>query len=373
MVVAATFLQGGGGQAQDLSEDHREAISSIEKLGAKVTVKNADGEISTEVFLSDSLCENLGTAFALLPHLPSCRVVTAYWASVTDDEMEYLGELRDLEVLKLSDAFTGRSSEITDKGLRYLRHLTQLRTLSLANTRITNKGLVQFRNLRKLEEIDISKTIVGNDGVVHLSQLVSLKTLDLSNTRIDDAGLIHIGKLRLLETLYLSGTQVSGTKFDKLHRLERLVDCELNATPVTDLTCRKLTGLKQLKRLSLNDTRITDDACKQFVQLAHLETLALDWTFVTDEGAKKVRQALPQALIQIGTRLPDKDVAAITRLLKSKHDFKGEILGMNFYDSGDVEVTTGENVGFLSGQGLMFRLRKTNDRWKVVERWSWVS
>jgi len=372
-VIFASLLHAGTGLAQELSEEYRAAISSIEKLGAKVTVRNVSGSISTEVFLSDNLCKNIGKAVSLLPTLPNCRSIVSYWATITDDELETIGKLRNLEILKLSDPFTGRSSEITDEGLRHLRHLNQLRNLSLANTRITNNGLIHLRNLRRLEEIDISQTKIGSEGIFHLLDLATLKTLDLSNTAIDDAGLVHIGKLRQLESLAITGTQVSGIEFANLQRLEKLVDFELDSTLVTDLTCHKIAGLQHLTRLSLNDTRITDGAAKQLVELVHLKTLALDWTFVSDDGAKTIKDALPNVQIQIGTRLPDRDVASIKRLLKTKHDFEGEILGMDVLDSGETEVMTGEINGPLSGGGRIFRLRKTDGKWRVVGSSSWVS
>ncbi len=373
MVIAVTLLHGGDGRAQDLSVDQQKAISAIEKIGAKVTLKTVDGDVATEVFLSDSLCDDLDAAFALLPDLPCCHVVTAYWASVSDKELAHLAGLHDLEVLELSIAITGQSSEITDVGLFYLRDLPQLRTLSLAKTQITDAGLIQLRSLRRLEKLDISQTMVGNDGIAHLRQLESLKTLNLSGTNINDDGLIHVGKLRSLETLSLSATPVSGTGLPHLYGLERLTDCDLTATDITDVICSKLIGLKRLKSLSLSHTRITDDACSHLVRLPNLKSLELYWTFITDEGASKIRQASPQTKVDVRTRLPDEDVAAITQLLKTKHAFKGKILGMEVLESGDVEVMTGVIRGPLDGAGATFRLRKMKNKWKVVERGSWVS
>ena len=373
MLVLVAWVHAEVGVAQDLTNDQRTAISAIEQLGAKVTVKNSVGGVSTEVFLSDYLSSDIPKAVSLLPTLPKCRKLVTYWATITDHELAVIGKLDDLQTLNLSDSFTCRNSEISDEGIRYLSNLNQLRVLYLARTRITNDGLRHVRSLGELEEIDISNTAVGSSGMAHLRNLESITALNLDGTRVDDAGLIHIGKLHKLESLSLGGTQVSGTEIPQLNQLENLVDLNLDSTSITDLACVKIAKLKTLTRLSLNDTRVTDDAIGALTELTNLNQLALHWTFVTDDGNKIIKHALPKLEIQTGTRLPDRDVDAIKRLLKSNHEFEGEILGMETLQSGDVSVTTGKVSGPRSGDGVIFTLRKTKKTWKVVGRYFWVS
>ena len=53
---------------------------------------------------------------------------------------------------------------ITDAGLKYVKGLTHIRSLSLADTAITDAGLEDLRG-SKLEGLDIQKSRVTQDGI----------------------------------------------------------------------------------------------------------------------------------------------------------------------------------------------------------------
>ena len=155
MLVLVAWLQADASIAQDLTPNQRTAISAIEQLGAKVTVIDSDGDVSTEVFLSDHRTNDVAKAVSLLHTLPKCRELVTYWATITNDELAVIGRLDDLQTLKLSDSFTCRNSKISDEGIRHLSNLKQLRILYLARTRITDDGLRHIRALRNLSLIHI--------------------------------------------------------------------------------------------------------------------------------------------------------------------------------------------------------------------------
>jgi hypothetical protein len=57
---------------------------------------------------------------------------------------------------------------IRRRRLENLKALTNLNTLSLANTRITNKGLEQLKGLTKLQALHLKGSLVSDAGAKEL-------------------------------------------------------------------------------------------------------------------------------------------------------------------------------------------------------------
>ncbi len=106
-----------------------------------------------------------------------------------DEEMAYVGQLTEIETLRLGD------TRVTGAGLKYLRGLTRLKTLWLDGTRVEDSSLIHVAQLPNLEHLDLSRTRVSNDGLEHLARLVNLKQLDLKNTLVTEAGIFALRKV----------------------------------------------------------------------------------------------------------------------------------------------------------------------------------
>ena len=66
-----------------------------------------------------------------------------------------------------------RDLAISDAGLRYLKPLTELKTLSLDHTRITDSGLLYLGGLTKLRFLMLVECPnITDDGVAKLQQLL---------------------------------------------------------------------------------------------------------------------------------------------------------------------------------------------------------
>ncbi len=96
-----------------------------------------------------------------------------------------------------------------DVGLLPLRHLTTLRTLSLADTKITDAGLQHLRHLAQLGYLDLTGTLVTDGGLTELKRFADLKYLDLAGTAVTDDGLQHVRTLPKLGWLNLNRTKVT--------------------------------------------------------------------------------------------------------------------------------------------------------------------
>ena len=122
----------------------------------------------------------------------------SYGAGITDEGMQYLRGLTELEVLVVY------GTEITDAGLVQLSGHTRLRELCLGNSAIKGSGLKHLSGLTNLKELRLQETLISDDGLRHLGGLRKLEFLSLRNTRVTDDGLQHLGGLKSLKHIIVS-------------------------------------------------------------------------------------------------------------------------------------------------------------------------
>jgi internalin A len=123
--------------------------------------------------------------------------------SISNRELKEVGSLKNLKALSLA------GMNITDAGLEQLMALEKLEMLNLARTRVTSKDLAFISCLKNLRILSLSETQVSNDGMINLRELKRLQWLNLSKTRVSDRGLEHLKALKNLRNLMLEGTWVS--------------------------------------------------------------------------------------------------------------------------------------------------------------------
>jgi hypothetical protein len=187
--------------------------------------------------------------------LPGLQFVYLETPPVRDSDLEHLTPLRGLKQLRLTfTAVTGEGlshlpstlprlwldgSPITDEGLRHLRHMTALVSLSLDKTQISNAGLEHLHSLPMLTTLSLRGTRIGDSGLETLCALTSIERLNLSQTRVTDAGLVYLKDLPSLNFLSLAGTQL------------------------TDESVVHLKAMATLKYLDLEETVLSEDAVSE--------------------------------------------------------------------------------------------------------------
>lgn len=290
--------------------------------------------------------------------------------------------------------YTFRTTQNDPVSLKPLQHLTETDSLVLENCPVSNQELTHLESLRSLQSLGLGWTQIDDTGMRYLKHLYSLKRLNLQHTTVTDAGLRHLSKLQELEHLSLNNTSVSDVGLRHLSDLKRLKELDLGYTevtgtglgvlpsslarlrlsycPVKDSSLQSLDGLPNLEWFTLRGTRVTNDICGKLITPT-LVFVDLSWTFVTSEGKEELKSKLSNVDVAIGTRVSNKDLTAIRRVIFSRRDFKGGILGFSRIDAAQVEVHTGTNRGTLNGKGLSYVLQKKDGCWKVVSVTSWVS
>ena len=149
--------------------------------------------------------------------LRSLRVLEIGESSITS---RGLAVLMDLPALVYLDLYTG----VTDAGLRQVGQHPNLRWLRIRTGKIWGPGLAELANMPRLERLCIWGTSpISNRHLKYLEGLTQLKGLTLWGSacdRLTHASLASIGKLRNLEELYFIRTSPRFTPASVAHLKE---------------------------------------------------------------------------------------------------------------------------------------------------------
>jgi Leucine-rich repeat (LRR) protein len=192
------------------------------------------------------------------------------------------GALEKLQVCKKARTATISSkSDVTDKGLEYLKELTGMEDLKLSGTKYTEKGLANLKTLTKLKKLELAVPDTG-EGLAFLKECKELKYLRLIGTKITDEGFANLKELKSLEELNLSDTSLD------------------------DMAIGNLAGLTDLKKLIISRTKITGGSVATIKELKGLEEL-----YASKPGSKLVGKKL----VTTKEGLDDKAAAEIKKAL----------------------------------------------------------
>jgi hypothetical protein len=251
---------------------------------------------------------------------------------VTDAGLTYLAQMHNLHTIDLG--FSGA----TAASLKSVKDLTKLVKLDMPTTNVADDDLAYVENLKALEWIQFGSKCTGltDAGLAHLRHLVNLKTVSVGGCPITSAGLEHLRDLTKLETLNFRNTQISDlapiahlkelrslslsaapidSGLGPINGLSKLTVLLLDKSQVTDTGVKALAGLKALQMLNLDHTQITDAALDTIGQLPMLDNLFLNHTSVTDQGLKRLAGLNKLSLLFIeGTRVTDAGIADLQKL-----------------------------------------------------------
>jgi Leucine-rich repeat (LRR) protein len=229
--------------AEQRVHQHPRAASLIKSLGGEVWPMTLSGtETSTQVRLGDKW-KGGNKGLRYLRHIYNLRTLHLEKAPVDDNALKYVGRHETLVYLDL------KQTQVTDAGLVHLKRLVNLKDLLLANNNVTSDGLVHLKQLTGLETLRLDGTKVTDEGLKHLSGMKNLRGLDLEGTQVTDHGLSYLKNAKLLKWLSLDNTQVTDAGLKHLASLENLRRLYLRNTKVSEAEVAKL--LKSRKRLTV--------------------------------------------------------------------------------------------------------------------------
>jgi Leucine-rich repeat (LRR) protein len=250
-------------------------------------------------------------------------------ARTTSDGLRHLARLTRLKQLSLG----GYELDVSDEGLRHLRGLKNLTSLTVILSKLTSDGLSTLRDMSKLEFLNLSHNPeIDDGGLVFLEELPALSTLELIYTQIGDDGLTHLKKIKPLQRLRLTHTQITDAGLKHLAELSNLQELGLSQTACTDAGLPNLQGLNQLQSLALESTQIRQPKWNSIQGLTNLENLRLGRTPLTDEGLKDLQQFKNLQILSLyDTRITDKGLAHLSGMRQLKQI---DLAGTNISDDG---------------------------------------
>ena len=141
-------------------------------------------------------------------------------ARLSDDQLEFLDALPQLESLRMEQAPVG------DHGLQRIGRRPNLRFLNLPRARCTDAGLEQLAGAPELQLLRLHSPRMTDQGLIAITRLPRLRFLHLIDVPITDDGLAALYPLTQLESFYLDGSSVTEAGLSRL--LEQLPNLHLH-------------------------------------------------------------------------------------------------------------------------------------------------
>jgi Leucine-rich repeat (LRR) protein len=222
-----------------------------------------------------------GDQWACLRHVPNLKGLTLYDTAVTDADLVHVAGLKKLQHLCLSD------NEITDQGLVHLAGLTDLRILSLGGTKITDAGLTHLNGLTSLQELYLSDSVTPA-GLDQLTGLTNLERLGLP-WNIDGQAILHLRHFRKLQELHVVARDLTDEQLAPLAEMIGLELLTIQGDQFTGQGLKALRPLSRLKQLSLSGANLTDVGLVHLGGLQQLDRLDLTSSRITGQGLAQLK------------------------------------------------------------------------------------
>jgi Leucine-rich repeat (LRR) protein len=218
------------------------------------------------------------------------------WVGVDEPRgPEWLRNMLDEDALAHDDDVLGVTliERADDDILERLHRLPNLVTVQLLNTAVTDRGVKNIEKISQLRRLTLFRTKISDSQLRHLKAISTLYTLQIVRTNINGSGLEHIWAMPSLRKLYLDGTSTNDDALRHVGRMSRLEYLSLSETKITGRGLRHIAGLKNLQRLYLDKAAIDDEAIDSLLKLTRLEFLFVEGTRITKAGILRLKEGLP--------------------------------------------------------------------------------
>jgi hypothetical protein len=226
--------------------------------------------------------------------LPQLRELTLTMVGTTDDALQSLALLKNLESLQLVHRGFGR--EVTIAGVEFVTQLPKIRSLTLARLpKLDDRLFSHLKLVRGLKSLNVDQATITGSELRQLASLPKLLELNLIGTRVDDEAMEKLAALTLLESLDISGTRVSDAGLMHLGSLKNLRKLNISRNALTDVGAAEISRLTQLEELLIGDNAMSDASLTQFANLSKLRSLWLGGNSrITHQGVAELKVALPE-------------------------------------------------------------------------------
>jgi hypothetical protein len=238
--------------------------------------------------------------------------------AIQGDGLRHLKSLTGLRELNLT------LTPVSDGAFEHLAGFVELRNLGLASTQCTGTGFAHLKALKHLETVNFHFTPLNDTGLAAIAEVPIADRLWFAHTKFTDAGAAALAKQTRLKRCGIGSTskESSGEAVAALVKapLEDLALLDNQATPaglahaatiatlkildashaptVTDASLPAIAAMPQLTEFRLGSAPVTDEGLQALAASKSLKKLTLSGLKqVTAEGVKRLRESLPQCVI----------------------------------------------------------------------------
>lgn len=217
--------------------------------------------------------------------------------NLTDDDMQAVARLRDLESLSLTThPVTKDAVAVTHEGLQKLEGLPKLRRLTLGLRKpLDGPSLAVLGTFPSLDQLVLHDVAIDANGLQWLSSAKALRSLEIVGGQIHGDALASIGAAPSLMSLTLKNVRLEPPRFESLGGA-LLTGLNLEKCDVTDADCIAIGECKSIRILRIDGATLTDAGLAQFASLQDLESLQLNTS--GEITLKALRSLEPLARLQ---------------------------------------------------------------------------
>lgn len=135
---------------------------------------------------------------------------------LTEEDLLEIATCRSLQQIGV------QSSQLTQKALKRLLKLPNLRSLDIEGTRFDDRMAALISESETLQALDVGATRLTRKGLEHIVQLPQIRSLDLWATRLEETDFDLLAQLPQLEYLSVGGNSFAPQKFNPDSLFERL-------------------------------------------------------------------------------------------------------------------------------------------------------
>ncbi len=183
--------------------------------------------------------------------------------------------------------------QFTDGELLLLRHLPDLKRISLRSSRVTDLGLVVLEELRALRTLSLREAHVTGGGLVHVAKLPLLESMLIDSPLLEDEDLRHLGSAASLQHLTVMGSRITDEGVEYFAEIPKLTDLSIGGTSISGAGLGPLRKCRHLSRLSLGEHQLTREGIEQLKLLKNIKTLSTMTGYLSSELEAELRQARP--------------------------------------------------------------------------------
>lgn len=152
-----------------------QAIVSLEKDPAGIVFRDSGGGIP--IIVTDNVRHG-------------ALVESIYLAGMTLDSVT----LESLSLLDEVQSLSFNSSDFSDRHVRYLDSLVNLKHLQLNGTLITQSGLSHLSKKHRLTKLSLNDTGIGDEAIDAILAMETLQVLRIHKTKLTESGLSRLSE-----------------------------------------------------------------------------------------------------------------------------------------------------------------------------------